>query len=114
MVVMQLYLLILLLLSYYYYYYYSPLPRSCRFVDPPLLVLLLLVFSSPVLCSYFSYSSPLLSSSTITVFLDINLGEEIAELSSPNLPDNYAFDLGFRPTLGRANHPYPSIVSNMF
>jgi len=67
-----------------------------------------------VLCSYFSYSSPLLSFSTITVFLDINLGEEMAELPSSDLPDNYAFDLGFQPTLGWANHPYPSIVSNMF
>ena len=97
-----------------YYYYYSPLVGSCCFVDLPLLVLLLLVFSFPILCSYFSYSSPLLSSSTITVFLDINLGEEMAELPSPDLPDNYAFDLGFQPILGRANHPYPSIVSNMF
>jgi hypothetical protein len=97
-----------------YYYYYSPLAGSCCFVDPPLLVLLLLLFSSPVLCSYFSYSSSLLSSSTITVFLDINLEEEMAKLPSPDLPNNYAFDLGFHPTLGMANHPYPSIVSNMF
>ena len=67
-----------------------------------------------VLCSYFSYSSPLLSSSTITVFLDINLGEEMAELPSPDLLNNYVHNLGFRPALGRANHPYPSIVSNMF
>jgi hypothetical protein len=90
------------------------LARSYCFIDPPLLVLLLLSFSSHVPCSYFSYSSPLLSSSTITIFLDINLGEEMVELPSPDLPDNYAVDLGFRPTLGRANHPYPSIVSNMF
>jgi hypothetical protein len=55
-----------------------------------------------------------MSSSTITIFLDINLGEEMTELPSPDLPNNYAFDLGFQPTLGRANHPYPSIVSNMF
>jgi hypothetical protein len=88
---------------------------SCCFVDPPLLVLLLLL-SSPVLCSYFSYSysSPVVSSSTITVFLNINLEEEMAELPLLDLPNNYAFDLGFRPTLGRANHPYPSIVSNIF
>jgi hypothetical protein len=84
------------------------LAGSCCFVDPPLLVLLLLLFS-PILYSYsysYSYSSPLLSSSTITIFLDINIGEEMVELSSPDLPNNYAFDLGFQPTLGRANHPY--------
>ena len=28
-------------------------------------------------------------------FLDINLGKEMAELPSPDLPDNYAYDLGF-------------------
>ena len=28
-------------------------------------------------------------------FLNINLGEEMAELPSPDLPDNYAYDLGF-------------------
>jgi hypothetical protein len=85
-------------------------------VGPSLLVLLFLLFSSPILCSYsYSYSSALLSSSTITVFLDINLGEDMAELPSLDLPNNYAFDLGFQPTLGRANHPNPSIViSNMF
>jgi hypothetical protein len=106
---------------------YSPLAGSCSFVDPPLLVLLLLLFSplilllvvlllllsSHVLCSYF-YSSPLLSFSTITVFLDINLGDEMAELPLSDLPSNYAFDCGFQPTLGMAEHPYPSIVSNIF
>jgi len=97
-----------------YYYYYSPLAGSSCFVDPPLLVILLLPLSSPELYSYFSYSSPLLYFSTITVFLDINLEEEMAELPSPDLPNNYAFYLGFHPTLGMANHTYPSIVSNMF
>jgi hypothetical protein len=101
---------------------YSPLAGSCCFVDPTLLVLLLLLFSpllsspllsSPVLCSFF-YSFPLLSSSTITIFLDINLGEEMAELPSLDLPSNYAFNMGFQPTLGMAEHPYPSIVSNIF
>jgi hypothetical protein len=44
----------------------------------------------------------------------MNLEEEMAKLPSPDLPNNYAFDLGFHPTLGMANHPYPSILSNMF
>jgi len=70
--------------------------------------------STLLLFSYFSYSSSLLSSSTITVFLDINLGEEMAGLPSPDPPSNYAYDLGFQPTLGMAEHPYPSIVSNIF
>ena len=47
-------------------------------------------------------------------FLDINLGEEMAELPSSDLPSNYAYDLGFQPTLGMAEHPYLSIVSNIF
>ena len=38
----------------------------------------------------------------------------MAELSSPDLSNNYVYDLGFQPALERANHPYPSIVSNMF
>jgi hypothetical protein len=33
------------------------------------------------------------------------------ELSPPDLPNNYVYDLGFQPTLERRNHPYPSIVS---
>jgi hypothetical protein len=75
------------------------------------------LLSSPVLCSYFSYSSPLLSSSTITVVLNINLGEEMSlGLPSSDIPSfwNYAYNLGFTPTLGMTEHPYPSIVSNMF
>jgi hypothetical protein len=97
----------------------------------PILLLLLLLFSStttsptsptpllssPVLYSYFSYSSPLLSSSTITVVLNINLGEEMSlGLPSSDIPSfwNYAYNLGFTPTLGMTEHPYPSIVSNMF
>ena len=38
----------------------------------------------------------------------------MVELPSPDLPNNYVYDLGFQPALGRANHPYPGIVSNMF
>jgi hypothetical protein len=35
-------------------------------------------------------------------------------LPSPDLPSKYAYDLGFQPTLGMAEHPYPSIVSKCF
>jgi hypothetical protein len=35
----------------------------------------------------------------------------MARLPSPDLPSNYAYDLGFQPTLGRAEHPYQSIVT---
>ena len=35
-------------------------------------------------------------------FVNINLGEEMARLPSPDLSSNYAYDLGFQPTLERA------------
>ena len=78
----------------------------------PLLLLLLLISEASTSTTTIT---PLLScSSTITVFLDINLGEDMTELFSPDLPNNYVYDLSFQPALRRANHPYPSIVSNMF
>ena len=52
----------------------------------------------------------------ITFFLYINLGEEMVGIPGPDIPSssNYAYNLGIQPTLGIADHPYPSIVSNMF
>ena len=48
-------------------------------------------------------------------FVNINLGEEMAGVPSPDRPSfGYAYNLGFEPTLGMAEHPYPSIVSNIF
>ncbi|XP_066392345.1 uncharacterized protein [Miscanthus floridulus] len=40
----------------------------------------------------------------------IEVGEDMAELSLSDLPNNYVYDLGFQPALERANHPYPSII----
>ena len=37
-------------------------------------------------------------------------------LPSSDIPSsgNYAYNLGFKPRLGMADHPYPSIISNIF
>jgi hypothetical protein len=57
----------------------SPSPPTPLLSCP--LILLLLLLSSAVLLYYVS--------------LDINLGEEMAELPLLDLPNNYAFNLGF-------------------
>jgi len=75
-------------------------------------------FSSCMACSKARVNTPRSCVSYKVInnfFLNINLGEEMAGVPSPDRPSfGYAYNLGFEPTLGMAEHPYPSIVSNIF